>query len=212
MNSDSHVLSAPQALRCCFGTSRSSSVLHNFATSGHLVFQPNSLSNPFTSSSIVIPGIQNVRPFARQLHRQAPMAQELVDSSLPLVHRCRRLQTSRTQVILAHPRPHRERLKQGLGLAGTGCHRQMAYLLNAITVVSNLPGALVLRRSLATGWIEPHTNQPNRFDDLIPEESENVQRAIKRLPAKEAYDRVFRIRRAFQVRPNPFLISGPRKV
>ncbi|KAF7585856.1 Cytochrome b-c1 complex subunit 7 [Aspergillus hancockii] len=37
-----------------------------------------------------------------------------------------------------------------------------------------------------------------RFDDLIPEESETVQKAIKRLPAKEAYDRVFRIRRAFQ--------------
>jgi ubiquinol-cytochrome c reductase subunit 7 len=44
---------------------------------------------------------------------------------------------------------------------------------------------------------------PSRFDDLIPEESENVQKAIKRLPAKEAYDRVFRIRRAFQVRPKP---------
>ncbi|KAB8075556.1 cytochrome b-c1 complex subunit 7 [Aspergillus leporis] len=37
-----------------------------------------------------------------------------------------------------------------------------------------------------------------KFDDLIPEESETVQTAIKRLPAKEAYDRVFRIRRAFQ--------------
>ncbi|KAJ5915067.1 hypothetical protein N7454_011179 [Penicillium verhagenii] len=37
-----------------------------------------------------------------------------------------------------------------------------------------------------------------KFDDLIPEESETVQKAIKRLPSKEAYDRVFRIRRAFQ--------------
>lgn len=116
MNSICHVLLTPEAYRCRFGTSRFSSVLHNFATSGHLVFQPDSLSNPFTSPSIVIPGIQNVCPFSRQLHRQAPMAQELVDSSFPLVHRCRRLQTSRTQVILAHPRPHRERLKQGLGI------------------------------------------------------------------------------------------------
>jgi ubiquinol-cytochrome c reductase subunit 7 len=33
---------------------------------------------------------------------------------------------------------------------------------------------------------------------LIPEESEVVQLAIKRLPPKEAYDRVFRLRRAFQ--------------
>jgi len=39
-----------------------------------------------------------------------------------------------------------------------------------------------------------------RCDDLIPEENETVQLALKRLPAKEAYDRVFRIRRAFQVR------------
>ncbi|KAL5342525.1 cytochrome b-c1 complex subunit 7 [Aspergillus crustosus] len=37
-----------------------------------------------------------------------------------------------------------------------------------------------------------------RIDDLIPEESETVQTAIKRLPPKEAYDRIFRIRRAFQ--------------
>ncbi|KAI5306123.1 Cytochrome b-c1 complex subunit 7, partial [Ascosphaera atra] len=35
-------------------------------------------------------------------------------------------------------------------------------------------------------------------DDLLPEESETVQLALKRLPPKEAYDRVYRIRRAFQ--------------
>ncbi|KAG9874617.1 hypothetical protein KCV02_g22333, partial [Aureobasidium melanogenum] len=39
-----------------------------------------------------------------------------------------------------------------------------------------------------------------RADDLIPEESETVLLALKRLPPKEAYDRVFRMRRAFQVR------------
>jgi len=39
-----------------------------------------------------------------------------------------------------------------------------------------------------------------RADDLIPEESETVLTALKRLPPKEAYDRVFRMRRAFQVR------------
>ncbi|KAK6433378.1 Cytochrome b-c1 complex subunit 7, mitochondrial [Oleoguttula sp. CCFEE 5521] len=37
-----------------------------------------------------------------------------------------------------------------------------------------------------------------RADDLIPEESELMQRALKRLSPKEAYDRVFRMRRAFQ--------------
>lgn len=39
----------------------------------------------------------------------------------------------------------------------------------------------------------------DRADDLIPEESETVQLALKRLSPKEAYDRVFRMRRAFQV-------------
>jgi len=38
-----------------------------------------------------------------------------------------------------------------------------------------------------------------RADDLIPEEDEMVQLALKRLSPKEAYDRVFRMRRAFQV-------------
>lgn len=46
----------------------------------------------------------------------------------------------------------------------------------------------------------------DRADDLIPEESETVLLALKRLPPKEAYDRVFRIRRAFQVlKPRPKL-------
>jgi ubiquinol-cytochrome c reductase subunit 7 len=38
-----------------------------------------------------------------------------------------------------------------------------------------------------------------RSDDLIPEESDVVQLALKRLSPKEAYDRVYRMRRAFQV-------------
>lgn len=41
---------------------------------------------------------------------------------------------------------------------------------------------------------------PCSVDDLIPEESDTVMLALKRLPPKEAYDRVFRLRRAFQVR------------
>lgn len=41
----------------------------------------------------------------------------------------------------------------------------------------------------------------HRADDLIPEEDEIVQQALKRLSPKEAYDRVFRMRRAFQVHP-----------
>ncbi|MCJ1468233.1 Cytochrome b-c1 complex subunit 7 [Pseudocyphellaria aurata] len=37
-----------------------------------------------------------------------------------------------------------------------------------------------------------------RADDLIPEENKTVLLALKRLPPNEAYDRVFRLRRAFQ--------------
>ncbi|KAI2159140.1 Cytochrome b-c1 complex subunit 7 [Ophidiomyces ophidiicola] len=40
----------------------------------------------------------------------------------------------------------------------------------------------------------------DRYDDLIPEENDVVQTALKRLPPKEAYDRIYRLRRAFQVR------------
>ncbi|KAL6714961.1 Cytochrome b-c1 complex subunit 7, mitochondrial [Lecanora helva] len=38
-----------------------------------------------------------------------------------------------------------------------------------------------------------------KADDLIPEENDTVLLALKRLPPKEAYDRVYRLRRAFQV-------------
>jgi ubiquinol-cytochrome c reductase subunit 7 len=37
------------------------------------------------------------------------------------------------------------------------------------------------------------------YDDLISEENEDVQTALKRLTPKESYDRVFRLRRATQL-------------
>ncbi|PVI07859.1 14 kDa subunit of cytochrome bd ubiquinol oxidase [Periconia macrospinosa] len=37
-----------------------------------------------------------------------------------------------------------------------------------------------------------------KADDLLPEENDTVLLALKRLPANEAYDRVFRLRRALQ--------------
>lgn len=50
------------------------------------------------------------------------------------------------------------------------------------------------------GWQSSRADQlQSRADDLIPEESDTVLLALKRLPPKEAYDRVFRLRRAFQV-------------
>ncbi|OQD77009.1 hypothetical protein PENDEC_c003G04968 [Penicillium decumbens] len=51
-----------------------------------------------------------------------------------------------------------------------------------------------------------------KFDDLIPEESETVQKAIKRLPPKEAYDRVFRIRRAFQCSISHTLLPAAEQI
>ena len=50
--------------------------------------------------------------------------------------------------------------------------------------------------SIQESWLKKR-----RADDLIPEENDTVQLALKRLPPKEAYDRVFRLRRAFQVQP-----------
>jgi ubiquinol-cytochrome c reductase subunit 7 len=40
---------------------------------------------------------------------------------------------------------------------------------------------------------------PNSADDLISEENETVLKALRRLPPKESYDRVYRIRRATQL-------------
>ncbi|KAF2809312.1 uncharacterized protein BDZ99DRAFT_463159 [Mytilinidion resinicola] len=67
----------------------------------------------------------------------------------------------------------------------------------------------VLKRQWLTRWMKPLANwYANasgyrklglRADDLIPEENDTVLLALKRLPPKEAYDRVFRMRRAFQL-------------
>ncbi|KAK5094455.1 Cytochrome b-c1 complex subunit 7, mitochondrial [Exophiala xenobiotica] len=66
----------------------------------------------------------------------------------------------------------------------------------------------ILRRPWLKKWMMPFANwYANasgyrklglKADDLIPEESMTVQLALKRLPPKEQYDRVFRLRRAFQ--------------
>ncbi|KAL2833358.1 ubiquinol-cytochrome c reductase complex 14 kDa protein [Aspergillus cavernicola] len=66
----------------------------------------------------------------------------------------------------------------------------------------------IVKRPLLKRWMTPIANWyvdaagyrklGLRIDDLVPEESETVQTAIKRLPPKVAYDRIFRIRRAFQ--------------
>ncbi|MCJ1355107.1 MAG: Cytochrome b-c1 complex subunit 7 [Icmadophila ericetorum] len=67
----------------------------------------------------------------------------------------------------------------------------------------------ILKRPALKRWLMPLANWYAdaagyrklglRADDLIPEESETVLLALKRLPPQEAYDRVFRMRRAVQV-------------
>lgn len=47
---------------------------------------------------------------------------------------------------------------------------------------------------------------------MIPEESEVVLKALKRLSPKESYDRVFRMRRAFQVNPTTIESLAGRKL
>lgn len=69
----------------------------------------------------------------------------------------------------------------------------------------------ILKRPWLTRWMIPlsrwygdkmgHQQLGLKLEDLLPEEDEVTQLALKRLPPKEAYDRVFRIRRAFQVLP-----------
>lgn len=74
-------------------------------TSQHRVISC-SAGPPFSlpqSSSIWISGIQNVCPFHHQLHCQAPLAQAVDDPAGQLVYRRRRLQETRTQVIIALP-------------------------------------------------------------------------------------------------------------
>ncbi|KAF2002716.1 14 kDa subunit of cytochrome bd ubiquinol oxidase [Amniculicola lignicola CBS 123094] len=66
----------------------------------------------------------------------------------------------------------------------------------------------IARRPWLRKWVQPLSNWycnaagyrqlGLRADDLIPEENDVVQLALKRLPPKEAYDRVYRLRRAIQ--------------
>ncbi|KAK3358902.1 cytochrome b-c1 complex subunit 7 [Lasiosphaeria hispida] len=67
----------------------------------------------------------------------------------------------------------------------------------------------ILARPWLTKLLKPVTNWYSsaagyrqlglRADDLISEENETVLAAIKRLPERESYDRVYRIRRAVQL-------------
>ncbi|EMD96445.1 hypothetical protein COCC4DRAFT_84116 [Bipolaris maydis ATCC 48331] len=67
----------------------------------------------------------------------------------------------------------------------------------------------IMKRPWLQRWMKPLSNWycnaagyrqlGLRADDLLPEENDTVQTALKRLRPQEAYDRVFRLRRAFQL-------------
>ncbi|KAI1327358.1 14 kDa subunit of cytochrome bd ubiquinol oxidase [Xylariaceae sp. FL0255] len=66
--------------------------------------------------------------------------------------------------------------------------------------VAKRPWLLKLIKPLA-GWYSNAAGYRQlglRSDDLIVEENEMVIQALKRLPPQEAYDRVYRLRRAIQ--------------
>lgn len=65
--------------------------------------------------------------------------------------------------------------------------RQRPWLLQALKPVANWYVNLAGHRQMGL-----------RTDDLIPEESDVVQQALKRLSEKERLDRVYRMRRAVQ--------------
>ncbi|ROT41513.1 cytochrome b-c1 complex subunit 7 [Sodiomyces alkalinus F11] len=66
--------------------------------------------------------------------------------------------------------------------------------------IQRRPGLRSLFRPLTNwyGGATGHRQLGLRFDDLLEEEREDVAKALTRLPAKEAYDRIYRIRRAVQ--------------
>ncbi|EEQ83618.2 ubiquinol-cytochrome c reductase subunit 7 [Blastomyces dermatitidis ER-3] len=80
----------------------------------------------------------------------------------------------------------------------------LLYMMSAPSLLKQINARPWLKRMMMplANW---HANASGyrqmglRADDLIPEENDTVQLALRRLPPKEAYDRVFRIRRAFQL-------------
>ncbi|KAF1834976.1 hypothetical protein BDW02DRAFT_647236 [Decorospora gaudefroyi] len=70
-------------------------------------------------------------------------------------------------------------------------------------------GPFIIKRPWLRRWLQPlsewYCNAAGyrqlglRADDLIPEENDVIQTALKRLSPQEAYDRVFRLRRAMQL-------------
>ncbi|KAK5660104.1 hypothetical protein OQA88_13573 [Cercophora sp. LCS_1] len=68
-------------------------------------------------------------------------------------------------------------------------------------IVSKRPWLVKALKPIASLYVNAagHYKMGLYSDDLISEEDETVLKALNRLPAKEAYDRIYRLRRATQL-------------
>ncbi|KAN0061708.1 Cytochrome b-c1 complex subunit 7, mitochondrial [Thecaphora frezii] len=73
--------------------------------------------------------------------------------------------------------------------------------LSLAKFVQNSPVLLRFLKPVANAYAQStgHRQHGLRYDDLIVEESPRVQKALARLPEREAYDRAFRLRQASQL-------------
>ncbi|SPO27875.1 probable ubiquinol--cytochrome-c reductase [Ustilago trichophora] len=73
--------------------------------------------------------------------------------------------------------------------------------LSLAKYVQSSPALMRMLKPVANAYANAtgHRQMGLRYDDLIIEESDRVQKAISRLPEKEAYDRAFRLRQAAQL-------------
>lgn len=73
--------------------------------------------------------------------------------------------------------------------------------LSLAKYVQSSPALMRMLKPVANAYANAtgHRQMGLRYDDLMVEESSRVQKAISRLPEKEAYDRAFRLRQAAQL-------------
>lgn len=73
--------------------------------------------------------------------------------------------------------------------------------LSLAKYVQSSPALMRVLKPVANAYANAtgHRQMGLRYDDLLIEESDRVQKAISRLPEKEAYDRAFRLRQAAQL-------------
>lgn len=124
---------------------------------------------------------KHVRAVSRPHDHEAPVAAALDEAPRQLVQQRLRLQAARSEV--------RCTLEEHWEWAGD---ELLGAIWDALDAMSARVEDCRRPRTLADGL-------PHRADDLLPEENDVVHTALKRLNPQEAYDRVFRLRRAFQV-------------